>query len=191
MAQTIRSLDEFLKKHKTKEGETATNTRIPNVKLNVYPGSYCIPEEKRKQFYKLYNKKVFQKKRAEHLTEIQNKEKGGPILIDLDFRFPEEVEDRAFEDDLIYDLLSDDERDYYKINEAYKKYISQYSKEYIELSEYYYGPELPYSIYCREFKKYNGTYLDSSKDINELYALFLFFAMYHYTLSEVTGVAKK
>ena len=93
--------------------------------------------------------------------------------------------------DLIYDLLSDDERDYYKINEAYKKYISQYSKEYIELSEYYYGPELPYSIYCREFKKYNGTYLDSSKDINELYALFLFFAMYHYTLSEVTGVAKK
>ncbi len=105
MAHTIRSLDEFLKKHKTKEGETATNTRIPNVKLNVYPGSYCIPEEKRKQFYKLYNKKVFQKKRAEHLTEIQNKEKGGPILIDLDFRFPEEVEDRAFEDDLIYDLL--------------------------------------------------------------------------------------
>ena len=35
--------------------------------------------------------------------------------------------------DLIYDLMSDDERDYYRINEAYKKYISQYSKEYIEL----------------------------------------------------------
>ena len=39
------------------------------------------------------------------MTEIQNKEKGGPILIDLDFRFPLEIEDRVFEDDLIYDLL--------------------------------------------------------------------------------------
>ena len=70
-----KSLDEFLKAHKTKEGEVATNTRIPNVNLNVYPGSYCIPEEKRKELFKLYNKKVLQKGRAEHLTEIQNKEK--------------------------------------------------------------------------------------------------------------------
>jgi len=101
----IKSLDEFLNIHKTKEGEVATNTRIPNIKLNAYPGSFCIPQEDRKQFWKLYNKKVFQKKRPEHLTEIQNKEKGGPILIDLDFRFPLEVEERKFEDDLIYDLI--------------------------------------------------------------------------------------
>jgi len=100
-----KSLDEFLTAHKTKEGEVATNTRIPNVKLNVYPGSYCIPEEKRKELFKLYNKKVLRRGRAEHLTEIQNKVKGGPILIDLDFRFPLEVEDRKFEEDMIYDLL--------------------------------------------------------------------------------------
>ena len=41
------------------------------------------------------------------------------------------------------------------------------------MSEYYYGPDLPYDIYCREFKK--GTYLDSPEDIKELYALFMFY----------------
>ena len=53
--------------------------------------------------------------------------------------------------DILYDTLSEDEKEYHRANEAYKRYISQYSKEYIELSEYYYGPELPYDVYCREF----------------------------------------
>ena len=35
----------------------------------------------------------------------------------------------------------------------YKKYISQYSKVYIEMSEWYYGPELPYDVYIKEFRK--------------------------------------
>ena len=52
-----------------------------------------------------------------------------------------------------YDFLSDEEREYRIMNDAYKKYISQYSQAYIEMSEYYYGPELPYDIYCKEFKK--------------------------------------
>ena len=56
------------------------------------------------------------------------------------------------------------------------KYISQYSQEYIEMSEYYYGRELPYDVYCREFKK--GTYLDSPQDIKELYSLFIFFMFF-------------
>ena len=32
MAKRYKSLDEFLTAHKTKEGEIATNTRIPNIK---------------------------------------------------------------------------------------------------------------------------------------------------------------
>ena len=90
--------------------------------------------------------------------------------------------------DLINDIMNEDEKQYYKVNQAYKKYISQYSKEYIEMSEYYYGPELPYDVYRREFKKYDdtGTYLDSGKGIKELYALFIFFAMYDYSLSEAS-----
>ena len=78
-----------------------------------------------------------------------------------------------------YDFLSDEEREYRIMNDAYKKYISQYSQAYIEMSEYYYGPELPYDIYCKEFKKKEkkeeGTYLDSPEEIKELYALFMFY----------------
>ena len=55
--------------------------------------------------------------------------------------------------------LSEDEKDYFIKNEAYKNYISQYSKEYIEMSEWYYGPKLPYKIYLQEFRKDKQTYL--------------------------------
>ena len=88
--------------------------------------------------------------------------------------------------DLLDDIIDDNKKGYYKANKAYKKYISQYSKSYIEMSEYYYGPELPYDIYCKEFEIFNnnGTYLDTAKDINDLYSLFIFFTMYNYCLSE-------
>tara|TARA_B100001094_G_scaffold287975_1_gene303857 strand:+ start:8108 stop:8506 length:399 start_codon:yes stop_codon:yes gene_type:complete len=87
--------------------------------------------------------------------------------------------------EVLKEILSEDEAEYFFINEIYKYWISHYSKEYIEMSDWYYGPELPYDIYCKEIRKYNGTYLDSSKDIGELYALFIFFTMYQFTLSEM------
>lgn len=85
--------------------------------------------------------------------------------------------------DILYDILSKDEQEYHRANEAYKKYISQYSKEYIELSEYYYGPELPYDVYCREFNikkvvKEGETYLDTPQDVKDLYSLFIFFMFF-------------
>ena len=85
------------------------------------------------------------------------------------------------------DKLSKEEKEYYRVNKAYQKYISQYSQAYIEMSEHYYGPELPYDVYCREFtnkcNKCNnfttkGTYLDSPQEIKELYALFMFFGIF-------------
>ena len=74
---------------------------------------------------------------------------------------------------------------YQEMNEQYKKWISQYSKGYIEMSEWYYGENLPYDVYCKEFKivNDNSTYLDSSKDVRELYALFIFFSLFHFNLS--------
>lgn len=94
--------------------------------------------------------------------------------------------------DLLNYIMTEDEKHYFMINNAYKNYISQYSKEYIEMSEYYYGPELPYDVYCREFKKHDkeSTFLDSGKDIKELYALFIFYAMFDYTLSESSAEKK-
>ena len=72
----------------------------------------------------------------------------------------------------------ENEINYFKVNQAYKKYISQYSKAYIEMSEYYYGSELPYNIYIKEFKNNETkTYLDTPKDVIELYKLFIFYGL--------------
>ena len=75
-----------------------------------------------------------------------------------------------------------EEKEYQLANQAYKSYLSQYSQEYIEMSEYYYGPELPYDVYIKEFKKEKvkegDTYLDSGKDVKELYSLFIFFMFF-------------
>ena len=80
--------------------------------------------------------------------------------------------------DILYNVLSEEEKEYHRVNEVYKKYISQYSQAYIEMSEYYYGPELPYDVYCREFKKNGGTYLDTPQDVKDLYALFVFYMFF-------------
>jgi len=92
-----------------------------------------------------------------------------------------ELDESHETDSILYEVLSPEEKEYHRINNAYKRYISQYSEAYIEMSEYYYGPELPYDVYCREFKKGKkdlGTYLDSPEEIKELYALFLFYGLF-------------
>lgn len=86
---------------------------------------------------------------------------------------------------LLFEELNEDEKDYFLKNEAYKKYISQYSKEYIEMSEWYYGPELPYDIYIKEFRKEKETYLDNKESIKELYSLFMFYGLLQYYLPNI------
>ena len=54
---------------------------------------------------------------------------------------------------------------YHTMNKEYKQFISQFSIQYLELCEWYFGPELP--------KPIHQTYLDSKNDINNLYFLFL------------------
>ena len=66
-----------------------------------------------------------------------------------------------------YQTLPKYELIYQKKNDDYKELISQFSKAYLELCEFYVGPELP-----RE------TYLDSKKNMMELIILFIFFAMW-------------
>ena len=93
-----------------------------------------------------------------------------------------EKDDTKLSSDIFNQVFTEEEREYHKVNSAYKRYISQYSKEYIEMSEYYYGTELPYDVYCREFQKKNmkegDTYLDSPQDVKELYSLFIFFMFF-------------
>ena len=96
--------------------------------------------------------------------------------------------------DSLKDILGG-EADYIISNKKYKAWIGSYSKAYIELSEYYYGDELPYHIYCRDIKGETevsparggendvsnplaGTYLASSNDVKELYKLFIYYGMF-------------
>ena len=64
-----------------------------------------------------------------------------------------------------YSFLSDKERVYQQKNEEYKKLISGFSLNYLELCEWYVGPELPHPE--------NETFFDSKDDINQLYFLFV------------------
>ena len=65
-----------------------------------------------------------------------------------------------------YSLLPEHEKIYQKKNDEYKKLISQFSKAYLEICDFYVGDNLP-----RE------TYLDSKKDIFELFSLFILAAI--------------
>lgn len=62
-----------------------------------------------------------------------------------------------------YSKLNPHELLYQKNNEKYKKLISEFSKAYLEMSDFYVGPELP-----------RTTYLDSPKDFSELVIIFFF-----------------
>ena len=79
------------------------------------------------------------------------------------------MEDKENIKNMYYETYPGCEREYQKMNDKYKKWISQYSKSYIEMSEYYVGEELP--------RYHESTYLDSEKDIKELYSLFTIYAM--------------
>lgn len=99
------SLCEFLKDHSTLDGDTITHTRIPDKKLNVFGGKFTIPkdDETRKQFHRLYFKWIFEENKFEYLTEVQ--EACGPVLVDLDFRYTPDTEDRQHTPDHIQDLV--------------------------------------------------------------------------------------
>ena len=80
------TLDALLKycSRKKDDERPVTHTRIGKKDLGIYGGSYHIPEELMSLFYKLYHKKVFKKKKDEHLTELQDRINGNPVLIDID-----------------------------------------------------------------------------------------------------------
>ena len=87
--------------------------------------------------------------------------------------FAENLKDIDFDDpiqgniakDYYYSQLDAREKIYQKKNDEYKKLISGFSLAYLELSEWYVGPELP--------RDHESTFLDSKHDINSLYFLFI------------------
>ena len=75
-------------------------------------------------------------------------------------------------DEKYKDINDKELSDYDKNNKIYKDWIGNYSKAYIEMSEFYVGEELP-----REH------YLQSKKDVIELYKLFLYYGMMEHYLN--------
>merc|ERR1712166_1287975 len=81
--------NKFLNQNFIKKGQKPTHTRIGNKALNINGGAYNIDYDNDrtfKMFLKKYNTHVFKNKGGEYLTELQDKENGGPILIDADFK---------------------------------------------------------------------------------------------------------
>ena len=109
----IKSLNKLLNECKFEKNDNPTHkpshTRIGNAQLKIYGGSYYLDTSNKNlmnKFYKFYNRKVLKKNLTEYLTEIQDKKNGGPILIDLDFKFDNSLNERIFDDDIISDMVS-------------------------------------------------------------------------------------
>ena len=99
-------LNSFLENYKCQKGsgKRFTHTRIPSEKNGIYPGCWSIPKENMEEFYKLYHQKVFLNHENEYLTERQ-KQRSGPILVDLDFRFGTQIEERQYDESHIVDII--------------------------------------------------------------------------------------
>lgn len=98
--------DEYLKTFSAPKGtsESLTHTRIGDQKLNIYGGAYLIPDEKQSEFLKKYYEHVFLKGNLEFLTEKQLIE-DGPILIDIDMHYNNNIETRQHTQDDIIDFV--------------------------------------------------------------------------------------
>ena len=71
--------------------------------------------------------------------------------------------------EIYYDTLPEKEKNYQIANDKYKDLISQFSHAYVEMSDFYVGPELP--------REETMTFLDSQKDLQQLYFLFMMLAV--------------
>jgi P4 family phage/plasmid primase-like protien len=97
---------DFIIKHIRKSGDTTeiTHTRIGDNK-DIRGGSYHISDDELQIFWQLYFRDVVSKGNPEYLTEKQ-REKDGPIAVDLDFRYNfDEINTRQHDKELIEDLV--------------------------------------------------------------------------------------
>ena len=87
-------------------GQSFTHTRIPSQEHGVSGGTFCIPTEKLPEFWAKYSKHVVTNRRHEYLTEKQL-QPGGPILVDLDFRYGPHIDARQHTKDDIENIKKD------------------------------------------------------------------------------------
>jgi hypothetical protein len=106
------ALENFLKQYSVKKNSAEvgplehTHSQIPchDSNYKVYGGSYNIPHDKMNEFYDIYKNHVFKLGKYAHLTEKQFDESA--ILIDVDFRYTIEIEERQHTKEHISDLVN-------------------------------------------------------------------------------------
>uniref|UniRef100_A0A6C0DR37 SF3 helicase domain-containing protein n=1 Tax=viral metagenome TaxID=1070528 RepID=A0A6C0DR37_9ZZZZ len=99
-------IKDFMIKHIRKSGDTTeiTHTRIGDNK-DIKGGSYHINDDELPLFLQLYYRDVIAKGNPEYLTEKQ-REKDGPIAVDLDFRYNyDDITTRQHDKEVIEDLV--------------------------------------------------------------------------------------
>jgi hypothetical protein len=98
------TLKQFLNAHKNQHGQKPTHTIIGDKSLNIYGGSYYIPEDELTQFYKLYCESLKQGN-THYLTETQRNDDNAILYVDVDLHFEKGTTERMIQEDHIYDLV--------------------------------------------------------------------------------------
>lgn len=92
------------KEHNGARNRVYTHTQIGCKEMNIFGGIYNITTDIMPTFWKQYYNYVFEQDNLAYLTERQLPE-GGPLLIDLDFRFDYSVDTRQYNNDHITDII--------------------------------------------------------------------------------------
>lgn len=94
---------DFMKAHIAKLGVGYTHTRIGDRSLGVFGGVYNITDEDYPEFWQLYSQHL-QSGKQEYLTEKQYPDIG-PLIVDMDFRYAPDVEDRKHSEEDIENIV--------------------------------------------------------------------------------------
>jgi P4 family phage/plasmid primase-like protien len=81
-----------------------THTRIKNEEHKINGGIYSIHDQTIADFHKAYITKVFKNKQPEYMTEKQL-ENEGPLVVDIDERYPATIKERQHDLDFITEII--------------------------------------------------------------------------------------
>ena len=97
-------MEDWLRMRKATKGGEYTHTKIGDKALNIYAGTYHISEKDHEVFQKKYFKAAFKEGIKQYLTEKQLVE-DGPVMIDIDLRYPTTIKEKQHTGDHILDFI--------------------------------------------------------------------------------------
>lgn len=102
MSKMKKSFDSYLNGNYSQKGQGFTHTRIGDNNLSIKGGVYTLSNLP--EFYEKYIAHVFKNGKFEFLTEKQHVD-AGPLLVDFDFRYSPEIEERQHNDEDITNII--------------------------------------------------------------------------------------